>query len=69
MIHMIELAYNFDGEAKISTGKQQKQGGKCLNSNSSGEKIFLGGSPFNLGGAVLQRGRYWGVSDSIGLLT
>ena len=41
----------FDGETKISAGKQKKQGGEsALNSNLAGRHIFLAG-----------RGRYWGV--------
>ena len=41
----------FDGETKISTGKQQKQGGEsALNSNLAGKHIFLAGHPFSLAG-------------------
>ena len=41
----------FDGEAKISTGKQQKQGGEsALNSNLAGKHIFLAGHPFTSAG-------------------
>ena len=41
----------FDGETKISTGKQQRQGGEnALNSNSTGKHIFLAGRPFTLAG-------------------
>ena len=41
----------FDGETKISTGKQQKQGGESAsNSNLAGKHIFLAGHPFTLAG-------------------
>ena len=43
----------FDGESKVSTGKQQKQGGGVL----GGETHFPGGSSFSLGGAAFQRDR------------
>ena len=36
--------------------------GKAFNFKLGGETSFLGGSSFCLGGAVFQRGRYWGVS-------
>ena len=52
----------FDGETKISTGKQQKQGGEsAINSKLGGETHFPGGSSSYLGGAEFQRGSYWGV--------
>ena len=41
----------FDGETKILTGKQQKQGGEsAINSNMAGKHIFLAGHPFTLAG-------------------
>ena len=41
----------FDGERKITTGKQQKQGREsALNSNLAGKHIFLAGRPFTLAG-------------------
>ena len=41
----------FDGETKISTGKQQKQDGEsALNSNLTGKHIFLAGHPFTSAG-------------------
>ena len=41
----------FDGETKILTGKQQKQGGESAsNSNLAGKHIFLAGHPFTLAG-------------------
>ena len=43
----------------MSTGRQQKHGGKALNFKLGGETSFLGGSSFYLGGAVFQPGRYW----------
>ena len=41
----------FGGETKISTGKQQKQGGEsAINSKLAGKHIFLAGHPFTLAG-------------------
>ena len=41
----------FDGEAKVSTGKQRKQGEENdFNSNLEGKHIFLTGHPFTLAG-------------------
>ena len=41
----------FDGETKISTGKQQKQGEESvLTSNLAGKHIFLAGHSFTLAG-------------------
>ena len=48
---------NFNGE----TTKTRR--GKCLESNLRGETNFHGGPSFNLGGAVFQQGRYWGVKS------
>ena len=41
----------FDGETKITMGKQQKQGREsALNTNLAGKHIFLAGRPFTLAG-------------------
>ena len=41
----------FDGETKILTGKQSKQGGgNALNSNLAGKHTFLAGHTFTLAG-------------------
>ena len=41
----------FDGETKISTGKQMRQGGeKVLHSDLTEKHIFLAGGPFTLAG-------------------
>ena len=61
--------HNFDGEAKYFSGETTKpRRGDYLRSKRSGETSFLGGSSFNLGGAMFQRGRYWGVFFSSGYL-
>ena len=45
-----------DGETKISTGKQQKQGGEsAINSNMAGKHIFLAGHLFTLAGQSFSR--------------
>ena len=49
------------GKQKFQRGNNKNKAGKCLNSNLSGETSFLGGSSFKHGGAMFQRGRYWGV--------
>ena len=48
----------FDGETKLSMGKQQKQGGESALNSKLAEKHFPGGSSSCLGGAAFQRGRY-----------
>ena len=55
----------FDGETKISTGKQQKQGGEtALNSNLTWKYISLAGHPFTsvgqrFSGVVTEGCYYW----------
>ena len=49
------------GKQNFQRGSNKSKAGKLLNSKLSGETSFLGGSSFNLGGAMFQRGRYWGV--------
>ena len=44
---------------KFQRENSKKKAGKCLNSKFSGES-FLGGSSFNLGGAMFQRVVTWG---------
>ena len=49
----------FDGEAKISTGKQEKNGEEGFNFKIREEANLLNVSSFNLGGTMFQRGFYW----------
>ena len=48
------------GEKKFQRVTTKIRRGKCLNSKLSGEISFLGRSSSNLGGAIFQRGLYWG---------
>ena len=58
LLSMMELVW-FWRETKISNGETTKT--RQVKSNLSGETNFHGGSSFNLGGAVFQRGCYCGV--------
>ena len=50
--------HNFDGEVKVSTGKQQKQGGKSLQTqNLAGKRVFLAGHPSTLAGRCFSAGQ------------
>ena len=56
--------YNFAGETKTSTGKEQLQGGEKFKLELGDETNFLTGHPPHLGGESFQRGRYWGYSNT-----
>ena len=57
---MLTGKQNFNGE----TTKTRR--GNSLNSQLCGETSFLGGSSFDLGGAVFKWGRYLGGGYTIG---
>ena len=59
----MELAWFWRGSKNFSEETTKTERGNSLNSKLSGETEFLGGSSFNLGGAMFQQGLYWGVCN------
>ena len=58
---MIEIVQFLMGKQKFQWGDSRKHGGESFNFKLGGETDFLSWSTSYAGGAMFQRGHYWGV--------